>query len=216
MNYQLVFNNPIDSTTTFEAKMFQETEMFTLLNNTIQSNILPNTISNIDFLQNRVIFKTSDNQVISCKINNQDINFLTLNDVIKINQDAQKLFEEEGIYGLYGLKDKSIVETALNNISKNSVVFGKDQFPTIANKAAHLWFKLARYQAFNNGNKRTGLLVALNFLENNNYHVKYTEGGLDRDFFYDISKEIANGKWSEKDIRNCILNICELKIKEER
>ena len=190
---------PIDINTTDDAKKQQMDE-----------------IRNIVYKSIQLKFKENDDNIktIEVRFHQREMSFPSVENIVKFNQESQTLFEEKGIYGVTGLKDKGIVETAINNIGKNSVIFGQDQFPTVSQKAAHLWFKLARYQAFNNGNKRTGLLAALNFLENNNYHVDYEKLNLDRNYFYNISKKIATGKWKEKDIQKFILNICESKLEE--
>ena len=213
MDLNYILNSPLDQNTTEEANAQQTNEILDLLYKTVQSKLAG---------RGKTVYKIKDDKIqlqteadkINIQINKREMDFLSVEDIIELNKEAQSLFEEEGIYGVAGLKDRGIVETAVNNIGKNSVVFGQDQFPTVSRKAAHLWFKLARYQAFNNGNKRTGLLATLNFLENNSYHVQYEELNLDKNYFYAVSKKIANDEWSEKDIQNFILKVCKLNLKE--
>lgn len=213
MDNSYVFMNPVDLKTTQTAMISQTSEALGLLQKTIKLKFNMDKAVTWDSENSQLLVRNKSSEL-SIQIENCKMNYLTVNDIIHLNEDAQSLFEEEGIYGVAGLKDRGIVETAVNNIGKNSVIFGEDQFPTISQKAAHLWFKLARYQAFNNGNKRTGLLAALNFLENNNYHVQYEELKLDKNYFYVVSKKIATGEWDEQKIREFILRVCILKLRE--
>lgn len=212
MDNSYVFMNPVDLKTTQTAMISQTSEALGLLQKTIKLKFNMDKAVTWDSENSQLLVRNKSSEL-SIQIENCKMNYLTVNDIIHLNEDAQSLFEEEGIYGVAGLKDRGIVETAVNNIGKNSVIFGEDQFPTISQKAAHLWFKLARYQAFNNGNKRTGLLAALNFLENNNYHVQYEELKLDKNYFYVVSKKIATGEWDEQKIREFILRVCILKLR---
>lgn len=212
MDNSYVFMNPVDLKTTQTAMISQASEALGLLQKTIKLKFNMDKAVTWDSENSQLLVRNKSSEL-SIQIENCKMNYLTVNDIIHLNEDAQSLFEEEGIYGVAGLKDRGIVETAVNNIGKNSVIFGEDQFPTISQKAAHLWFKLARYQAFNNGNKRTGLLAALNFLENNNYHVQYEELKLDKNYFYVVSKKIATGEWDEQKIREFILRVCILNLR---
>ena len=213
MKLNYILNSPVDPNTTEEAKTQQTREMLNLLYKTVGPKLIGNEKVEYKIEADRIQLQMGFD-IINVQINKREINLPSVENIIELNKEAQSLFEEEGIYGVTGLKDRGIVETAISNIGKNSVVFGQDQFPTISQKAAHLWFKLARYQAFNNGNKRTGLLATLNFLENNSYHVQYEELNLDKNYFYAVSKKIANDEWNEKDIQNFILKVCKLNLKE--
>ncbi len=126
----------------------------------------------------------------------------TLNEIINWNETAQKLFEENGIYGFFGLKDPSIIKHLLY-IIKNSIVFGEDQFPTVITKAARIWYEIARFQAFNNGNKRTALLATVSFLMNNQLFFNFDDI---ENTLYTISKKIASNKYKEKDVQIFIFN----------
>lgn len=213
MDLNYVLNSPVDPNTTEEAKTQQTSEILNLLSKTLRPKLVGNEKVEYKIEADKIQLQMGFD-IINVQINKREINLPSVEDIVELNKEAQSLFEEEGIYGVAGLKDRGIVETAISNIGRNSVVFGQDQFPTIPQKAAHLWFKLARYQAFNNGNKRTGLLATLNFLENNSYHVQYEELNLDKNYFYAVSKKIANDEWDEKDIQNFILKICKLNLKE--
>ncbi|WP_057895563.1 type II toxin-antitoxin system death-on-curing family toxin [Liquorilactobacillus oeni] len=146
------------------------------------------------------------------KIENETLRFLfynikyffpTVELICRWNEEAQKMFEEEGIYGLPGLKDRGIIENLLVNI-EDSVVYEVDQYPTITKKASHIWQKIARYQAFNNGNKRTALKTMSMFLNSNFYELSFKKGEVGKDELYKFSKKIAAGEVNEDDIEQYI------------
>ena len=131
-NYYFV--NYVNPDTTKDAKFLQTKELVNLLRDTLNEYFNLGRFSCFDFTDKNKIQFFNENFEVSVRIISREVNLLTLQDVIQLNQDAQSLFEEDDIYGVSGLKDRGIVETALNNIGKNSVVFGQDQFPTISRK----------------------------------------------------------------------------------
>lgn len=126
--------------------------------------------------------------------------------MIEINKKAEKLFHEDG---LYGIKDSKLIDHLLYSI-EYSEIFGLDRYPTLIDKAAHLWYIIARYQAFHNGNKRTGMLSALTFLRMNFYEIK-TENSLENDL-YQISMNIALEKMTEKDVFDFLIEHVEFNL----
>lgn len=126
------------------------------------------------------------------------LNYPTKETLVKLNKYAQSFTDESRAYGIQGLKEVGLVENLLYR-TENSIVFGEDQFPTISSKAAHFWYTLSRYQAFNNGNKRTGLLTVLYFLEANNLYLP-----LNCKCFLNLSEDIANGRISENQLSKVV------------
>lgn len=53
--------------------------------------------------------------------------------------------------------------------SPRQTMFGKDLYPDIESKAGILFFLLVKNHPFMDGNKRTGVLALLEFLERNGY-----------------------------------------------
>lgn len=119
------------------------------------------------------------------------------------NVRAQKLFEEDGIYGLYGLKDENLVNYTLEH-AEHSISFNEDQLPTVIEKAAYIWERTARFQAFQNGNKRTGLLTGLMFLGMNQF--SWLDKKNTNNELYSISKRIAMEKISKEELVEYIKN----------
>lgn len=126
------------------------------------------------------------------------MNYPTKETLIKLNKYAQSFTDESRTYDVHGLKEVGLVENLLYR-TENSIVFGEDQFPTTSSKAAHFWYTLSRYQAFNNGNKRTGLLTVLYFLEANNLYLP-----LNCKCFLNLSEDIANEKVSENQLSEMV------------
>lgn len=136
------------------------------------------------------------------------MNYPTKETLIKLNKYAQSFMDESGTYGIYGLKEVGLVENLLYR-TENSIVFGEDQFPTISSKGAHFWYTLSRYQAFSNGNKRTGLLTVSYFLEANNLYLP-----LSLDQLYNISKDIAIGTIKERQLSEMLRSIIQYRLDE--
>ena len=173
-------------------------------------------VSNIGRLgkadSNKVAFKLS----ISSKIIEKPIfctpvsvYFPKIKDICQWNEIAQTIFEEEGIYGVYGLKDKSILDNLLWSINQNSIIFGINRFPTICDKAAHIWYQIARFQAFNNGNKRTAFIATTIFLKNNflifDLSSFDSSNNMEKEL-YSVSRKIAQGQYSEKNVKKFIIS----------
>jgi death on curing protein len=69
--------------------------------------------------------------------------------------------------GSHGIRDKGRIESAI--LSMQQEVFGQDLYPTIFEKAAVLMRGVIADHPFADGNKRTGTMAALIFLNLNNY-----------------------------------------------
>lgn len=94
-------------------------------------------------------------KILSVQINNY---YFEPGDLIAINNNAQKIFVEDGVYGIQGVKEPGQLDYICNRL-KNSYMFDKDTLPTLLDKAVFLWMRLAKNQSFQNGNKRTALLA---------------------------------------------------------
>lgn len=110
---------------------------------------------------------------------------LTMNIYEVLNEQSEKLFKEETIYGI---KDKNGLDRVNNSIYGGFGAY--DPYPTVSSKAAALWYKIATNQFFQNGNKRTAFLSALYLLIGNFYTFDVTDANL----MYEISLQAANKK----------------------
>ena len=106
------------------------------------------------------------------------------------------LIERTG--GLNGVKDYGLLESAINNPFQTFM--GKELYPTIQRKAANLCYSLINNHAFNDGNKRIGILAMLTFLELNGIVIDCSD-----DELVSLGLNIASGKFTQKDILNRIV-----------
>jgi death-on-curing protein len=94
-----------------------------------------------------------------------DPEFLDLDDVLLIHEEQ---LEKYG--GAAGIRDQGLLESAL---AQPRATFGGDFLhPDIFAMAAAYAFHIAENQPFVDGNKRTGVLAAVVFLELNGYIVE--------------------------------------------
>lgn len=124
------------------------------------------------------------------------IDYLSKKRVCELNRKAQDIFKEEGNYYL---KEPGIIENLLYRV-ENSVSFGVNRMPTLINKAAEIWYTIARYQAFSNGNKRTALLSTVDFLQNNFLKININPEKQMEKELYGISLKIANGQYDKQKV----------------
>lgn len=99
------------------------------------------------------------------------------------------------------VSDKELLTSTLERI-EYSIVFGQDQFPTLATKAAHLWYMLSRFQVFNNGNKRTSIISMLTMLELNYQGFIYNQVTVND--IYHLTKDISVNKCEEDKLRDFV------------
>lgn len=124
------------------------------------------------------------------------IDYLSKKRVCELNRKAQDIFKEEGNYYL---KEPGIIENLLYRV-ENSVSFSVNRMPTLINKAAEIWYTIARYQAFSNGNKRTALLSTVDFLQNNFLKININPEKQMEKELYGISLKIANGQYDKQKV----------------
>ena len=106
---------------------------------------------------------------------------LTYHQVIQIHS---LLILETG--GSDGIRDQGLLDSALNLPFQS--FDGEDLYKTIQSKAARLGFSLVNNHAFVDGNKRTGILVMMIFLEMNGIIIECTNEEI-----VDIGLNLATG-----------------------
>ena len=101
--------------------------------------------------------------------------------------------------GLHGVRSLDLLASS---VFKPQASFdGKDLYPTIFAKAASLLVSLVLNHAFVDGNKRTGVVSTLVFLEVNGYRLKVSADELFDTMIGVVSKKIGQdqiAKWLEK------------------
>jgi death-on-curing protein len=117
-----------------------------------------------------------------------EIYFLTLTDVKMIHVDQIKRYG-----GIQGIRDINLLDSALNY---PQATFDQQYVhPDIYHMAAAYAFSLIKNHPFLDGNKRTGILVALLFLAYNDIDLTASQEEL-----YDLTMQIAESKITEDNI----------------
>lgn len=112
-----------------------------------------------------------------------EVIFLTLEQVLAIHDDQ---IEKYG--GSHGIHSLSLLESAV--MRPQSSFGGKDLYPTIFGKAAALMHSMIMNHAFIDGNKRTGTVSTLVFLELNRYRLTVSQSQL-----IDAALKVRHKKW---------------------
>ncbi len=113
---------------------------------------------------------------------------LTEQDVMAIHH---LMIEETG--GSHGLRDRGLLSSAVH--SPFQTFEGKDLYPAIEEKAAHLGYSLVNNHPFIDGNKRIGILAMAVFLDQNGYILTCSDSEL---VFLGLS--LADGSCSVEDL----------------
>ncbi|HZE87365.1 MAG TPA: type II toxin-antitoxin system death-on-curing family toxin [Methylomirabilota bacterium] len=109
--------------------------------------------------------------------------YLTLEQILVIHEDQIERYE-----GISGLRNLELLESAL---FRPQLTFdGKDLYENVFEKAAALIHSLILNHPFVDGNKRTGMVAGLVFLEINEFSLKVDQGEL-----VQAALAIASKKW---------------------
>lgn len=118
---------------------------------------------------------------------------LSKEQVIKIHS---MLIEQTG--GSNGIRDEGLLDSALN--APFQTFDGEYIYKTIKAKAAKLGYFLVKNHPFIDGNKRTGILVMITFLEINGLEITCSDEEL-----IILGLGLAEGKINYKDLLNWII-----------
>lgn len=86
---------------------------------------------------------------------------------------AEAIAFNEAFIGKRGVRDVGLLESAL--MRPSSSAFGQDAYPDLWSKAAALLHSMIRNYPFTDGNKRTGVNLALAFLARNGEDVYHAD-----------------------------------------
>ena len=116
------------------------------------------------------------------------IDFLNVEDVLSLHADQIKLYG-----GDHGLRDMGLLESAIAQplAGYSGEYFHEDIFQM----AAAYLFHIVQNHPFLDGNKRTGAVAALVFLDLNNIEIKAPKGSL-----YDLTISVATSQSSKNEI----------------
>ncbi|HAZ13801.1 MAG: death-on-curing protein [Bdellovibrionales bacterium GWA2_49_15] len=120
-------------------------------------------------------------------------NFLTIEEVLEIHRNQIDLYG-----GSHGIKDQGMLESAL---AQPSASFGGEFLhKEIIEMAAAYCYHLIENHAFNDGNKRVGIVATLVFLEMNDLKFDVSEEVLEK-FVIDV----ASSQLSKTEVTNFII-----------
>lgn len=114
--------------------------------------------------------------------------FLTIEQVIEIHD---VFLNDYG--GLPGIRDKGLLISAIE--MPRSSMFGKHLHKTIYDKAAAYLFHIVQNHPFNDGNKRTGALTTILFLEINSIKIAFCD-----EDYEEFVINVAQGKKNKEKI----------------
>jgi len=100
------------------------------------------------------------------------VRYLLAEDILHIHS---MIIDETG--GMHGVRNHHVILSLEN--SPRQIVFGKELYPTIFLKAAIYVRDIIMSHPFIDGNKRTGIICATVFLEDNGYTFTIPEGGIE-------------------------------------
>lgn len=119
---------------------------------------------------------------------------LSKGQIIKIHN---MLIEQTG--GSNGIRDEGLLDSSLN--APFQTFDGEYFYRTIKAKAAKLGYFLVKNHPFIDGNKRTGILVMITFLEINGFEITCTDEEL-----ITLGLGLAEGTINDKDLLNWIID----------
>lgn len=107
---------------------------------------------------------------------------LSLDELVEINRQAIDAFGGSFYAGDNNLINPGTLIYTLDSL--DAEVFGNELYPAIEEKAAVLGWNIIAKHVFHDGNKRTGILACITFLELNGYDLQVS--------FEDIDAEVVN------------------------
>ncbi|MFJ1328693.1 RhuM family protein [Capnocytophaga canimorsus] len=133
-------------------------------------------------------------------LNNQEMNALPYEDVLKaIDQLKKSLVEKGEASELFGQIRSSGLESALATIEQG---FGEEYFyPNVASRAAHLLYFIIKNHPFADGNKRTGAFLFLWYLRINQHLLqKPVENLINDNTLVALALLVAESKPEQKEL----------------
>ncbi|MEK7505227.1 MAG: type II toxin-antitoxin system death-on-curing family toxin [Patescibacteria group bacterium] len=91
--------------------------------------------------------------------------------------------------------ERALLESALGN--PQQTFGGKELYPSLAEKAAILYYSLIKNHPFKNGNKRTATATLLVFLYINDFWLRESEKENNENYLVDLAKRLASSKGDE-------------------
>ena len=125
-------------------------------------------------------------------MNQELIQFIEIKEVLKMHDMIIEI-----LGGKSGIHSKELLESALNH-PLMIIDYGESHEKTIPYLTATYFYHIIKNHPFCDGNKRTGLLTALKFLQKNNYHILITAQLYDD--LYELALNTAASKITKQEI----------------
>jgi death-on-curing protein len=116
------------------------------------------------------------------------MDFLEIEDILTIHANQVNLYGGE-----HGVRDMGLLESAA--AQARAGFGGKFLHADIFDMAAAYLFHLVQNHPFIDGNKRTGLIAALVFMDLNGVEIDAPRGGL-----YELTMSVATGRAGKKEV----------------
>lgn len=100
--------------------------------------------------------------------------------------------------GLDGIRDEGLLDSAINTPFQSFA--GEELYPTVQKKAASLCYGLIKNHAFNDANKRIGILTTMTFMELNNLFVNCSNEEI-----INLGLNVASGVAGQEEILSWII-----------
>ncbi|MEA1950248.1 MAG: type II toxin-antitoxin system death-on-curing family toxin [Planctomycetota bacterium] len=125
------------------------------------------------------------------------VDFLETEDVLVLHSDQVDLYGGE-----HGVRDLNLLESA---IAQPKATFGGEYLhKDLFEMAAAYLFHIVQNHPLVDGNKRTGLVAALTFLDFNGIEIDAPRGSL-----YDLTLSVATGKSGKPEIAEFFRNLAD-------
>lgn len=119
--------------------------------------------------------------------------YFTLEYTVKLHEDVIK---RSG--GLSGINNIGQLDSVLHHIKND------DYYPTFVDKLTHLIYSVVQFHVFLDGNKRTSILLGVQFLNLNQY--SYASDQFIQEM-EDVVVKIAEDKISKEQLRNILISL---------
>jgi len=122
------------------------------------------------------------------------MDFLEMDDILALHADQLDLYGGE-----HGVRDMGLLESA--GAQARAAFGGRFLHADIFDMAAAYLFHIVQNHPFVDGNKRTGLIAALVFLDLNGVEIDAPKGSL-----YDLALSVATGQAGKKEVAEFFRN----------
>lgn len=115
--------------------------------------------------------------------------YISKSEILRVNELMTLKFGGLFLSENSNLKNPSSLDFLVDAV--HGTLFGEELYPTLIQKAALYMYNIISNHVFQDGNKRTGLEIAILFLEKNNYKIR---DSVDDQELIDFTFSVAKGE----------------------